>query len=701
MSNLLKKMLFWSPAVFAAMLITVGDAIAVEIVHPDPNHPTPIPVEHPDDLPLSNGQNHPPPDAVLQISTSELQDDARDPEQEPFAFASSPKLTADRSENAMLTPETNGDSPNFSQRDPSVQNSQSRDQNTQLSSMLDRIDRYAQTGEGTLLQPEDGIDRYAQTGEGTLLQPEDWMNQVTSVSQLSDVQPTDWAFQALQSLVERYGCIAGYPDGTYKGNRALSRYEFAAGLNACLDRISELIAAATADLATKEDLAVLQKLQDEFAAELATLRGRVDALEARAAELEANQFSTTTKLRGEVAFAISSAFGGEKADGSGEDIEDNPVLNDRIRLHFDTSFTGRDLLKVRLDALSTVPFGPGEGDDPNITGTHMTRLNFDEGSNNDLRLGKLFYAFSVGSKEERHAGEEDRDDDDDDHDEHGHGHHGHGPAPGAKLSFVIDATGGEFNENFVNFNEFFSEELTGAISRFGRFNPIYFQGLEGAGASLTYAFSDVAHLSLGYLAAEAGNPEPKNGLFNGAYGALGQLSFFPTDTIRFGLTYARAFFPGEEVVVSGETGSELANEPFGGLPTSADNFGVQASFRISPRFTLSGWFGATIAHAEDDGVGVDEGDSATILNWALTFAFPDVGAEGSLLGLIVGQPPRVVQNSGGAEADGSSWHLEALYRYQINDNISINPGVLVILNPENNNSNDAIWVATLKTIFEF
>jgi hypothetical protein len=45
--------------------------------------------------------------------------------------------------------------------------------------------------------------------------------QVTFVSQLSDVQPTDWAFPALQSLVERYGCIAGYPDGTYRGNGAL------------------------------------------------------------------------------------------------------------------------------------------------------------------------------------------------------------------------------------------------------------------------------------------------------------------------------------------------------------------------------------------------------------------------------------------------------------------------------------------------
>jgi hypothetical protein len=80
------------------------------------------------------------------------------------------------------------------------------------------------------------------------------VSQVTSVSQLSDVQPGDWAFQALQSLVERYGCIAGYPNGTFRGNRALSRYEFAAGLNACLDRVNELIATATADLTTKQEI---------------------------------------------------------------------------------------------------------------------------------------------------------------------------------------------------------------------------------------------------------------------------------------------------------------------------------------------------------------------------------------------------------------------------------------------------------------
>ncbi|WP_398330734.1 iron uptake porin, partial [Vulcanococcus sp.] len=64
--------------------------------------------------------------------------------------------------------------------------------------------------------------------------------QVTSITQFSDVQPTDWAYQALSNLIERYGCVAGYPNGTYRGSRAMTRFEAAALLNACLDRITEV-----------------------------------------------------------------------------------------------------------------------------------------------------------------------------------------------------------------------------------------------------------------------------------------------------------------------------------------------------------------------------------------------------------------------------------------------------------------------------
>merc|ERR1711991_347323 len=121
-------------------------------------------------------------------------------------------------------------------------------------------------------------------------------DQVTSVTQFSDVYPTDWAYQALANLVETYGCVAGYPNGTFRGNRAMTRYEAAALLNACLDRVTEV---------TDE----LRRLMAEFETELAILKGRVDGLEARAGELEATQFSTTTKLKGYSAWVLGALDG--------------------------------------------------------------------------------------------------------------------------------------------------------------------------------------------------------------------------------------------------------------------------------------------------------------------------------------------------------------------------------------------------------
>ena len=128
-------------------------------------------------------------------------------------------------------------------------------------------------------------------------------DQVTSVTQFSDVYPTDWAYQALSNLVDQYGCVAGYPNGTFRGNRAMTRYEAAALLNSCLDRVTEV---------TDE----VRGLVAEFESELAVLSGRVDGLEARVGELEATQFSTTTKLKGKATFvagAINSEADADKA----------------------------------------------------------------------------------------------------------------------------------------------------------------------------------------------------------------------------------------------------------------------------------------------------------------------------------------------------------------------------------------------------
>ena len=134
------------------------------------------------------------------------------------------------------------------------------------------------------------------------------MGQVTSVSQFSDVQPTDWAYQALSNLVTKYGCVAGYPNGTFKGKQAMSRFEAAALLNACLDRVTEM---------TEQ----VKRLLKEFEKELAVLKAKVDGLETKVADLAATQFSTTTKLKGQAVFWLGSS----KFDGANKGT--SPVAN--------------------------------------------------------------------------------------------------------------------------------------------------------------------------------------------------------------------------------------------------------------------------------------------------------------------------------------------------------------------------------------
>ncbi len=484
------------------------------------------------------------------------------------------------------------------------------------------------------------------------------MAQVTSVSQLSDVQPTDWAFVALQSLVERYGCIAGYPNGTYRGNRAMTRYEFAAGLNACLDRVNELIATATANTVTKEDLATLQKLQEEFSAELATLRGRVDTLEAHTAELEANQFSTTTKLNGEAIFALGSVFGDDAADqddnpNNNPDLEDNIILTNRARLNFDTSFTGKDRLRIRLQGRNITEFDDG------VTGTRMTRLGVDGDDDNDVGLDDTYYYFPLGDR----------------------------------LRVTLAATETELTD-IVDPLSPVQSSGSGAISRFGRYNPIYREA-SGAGFGVNYQLSDRASFSLAYLATDADNPDDKEGLFNGGYGALAQLTFAPIKNLDLGLTYVHAYYnEASEVNLTGSTGSANARSPFGNVATSADSFGLEASWQISPKFILSGWAGYELARSE---VSDDEAD---IFNYAVILALPDLGGKGNLAGFVFGMPPKVVDSTQ-VEDDDTSLHLEAFYRLQVTDNIAITPGVFLVTNPEHNDNNDTIYVGTIRTTFNF
>ncbi|MFW6264128.1 MAG: iron uptake porin [Cyanobacteriota bacterium] len=482
------------------------------------------------------------------------------------------------------------------------------------------------------------------------------LDQVTSVSQLRDVSPGDWAYEALRNLVNRYNCIEGYPDRTYRGNRALTRYEFAAGLNSCLNTIERLIAASTADFVTREDLTTLERLIQEFEAELATIGTRVDALEGRVSFLEENQFSTTTKLSGEVIFALVDAFGDELADQTDlpdEDLEVNTTLSDRVRLNLSTSFTGRDLLRTRLQARNVPNLA-------NVTGTDMARLGFDGEGGNNVDVSKLFYRFPLNDR----------------------------------ITLQIGATGTDADDIASVVNPLFDSSGTGSLTRFFRKNPAVYRldGNQSLGANIQ--LSDSFSLDLGYLTNNGNDPSQKNGLFDGHYSALAQLNLGLGERLDLALTYARSYAPGEEVNLSGSTSSSLAKEPFPLEATSANRYGAQANFRLAERISIGGWIGYVDAKSEETGVDAD------IWNWAANVAFRDFGKEGAVLGLLGGMPPKVFE-SDRAEDPDTSYMIEAQYRYPLTDNILLTPGAYVIFNPNHNDTNDTIYVGVLRTTFKF
>jgi hypothetical protein len=498
----------------------------------------------------------------------------------------------------------------------------------------------------------------------------DTIGQVTSVTQLADVRPSDWAFQALQSLVERYGCLQGYPDKTFRGNRSLTRYEFAAGLNACIDRVNELIANATDPMATKEDMAVMQRLQEEFRSELATLRGRVDGLEAKITELEAQQFSTTTKLSGQLVMGIQGRFN-NKADFfpvDGRRDTDDPGTNtnliSNLQLNLLTQFGPKSLLLTGLQV--------GSGSTaPRLT--NDSRLSYEGPTDNQLLLSDLTYRQLIGNR----------------------------------LALIVGPKGVNPVNVFRGANRVESAGF-GPISAFAQRNPIINIGAGQGGLGFDWQATNWLSLQ-GVYSSSSPSDAKDGGIFGGrsndtAFGL--QATMTPTQNLDVALHYVNAYSPlgrlrtgiGDDQLSSGSA-----------LKTNA--FGSTVSWRVSPRFTLGGWGGVTLS----DRVGGS--GSVTTTNWMAFMNFPDLFKQGNLGGIYIGQPPKIVSsdlprgenipdllagglgNSGGQP--GTTTHVELFYRHRLTNNIAITPGLLMIFHPGNTPNSDPITIGSLRTTLTF
>ena len=516
---------------------------------------------------------------------------------------------------------------------------------------------------GSSIPPQ--LLQYSQEGNNATAQ------NVTSVSQLSDVQPTDWAFTALQSLVERYGCIAGYPDRTFRGNRATTRYEFAAGLNACLDKINEILSSGLTDKVTKEDLAALQKLQEEFAAELALLKGRVDSIEVKTARLEAQQFSTTTKLEGQVIFGITG--GGSGTANLFPPAVDplalvlfqpgtaNTTFVARARLDFVTSFTGGDLLTIRLE------MGNGGSDIGSFinqpeqfagfTGLGSSSSLAYSGVGTGVALGRLTYDLPVGKDIKVSIG------------------------PVLSLNDYLDT------------NSFANDESVDFSSNLFINNPLILPVNDGAGAVVSWNPGGGAFtLKAGYVAAAGNEATAADGINRGLggdpYQGTIELEFAPKNGDEAGpfalrLQYTRASVNNLDYDIGG-VNLEWAINP------SIAVFGRYGFGSINNRGTLLSTTLPTLVNAAS---------AATNLSpstFSAGLAFPNLFKQGALAAIAVAQP--FIESNVG---NSTQTNVEAFYNFPISENISITPDLQFIFNPNNNSSNGTITVGTVRAVFNF
>ncbi len=498
------------------------------------------------------------------------------------------------------------------------------------------------------------IDRYSLKRQETTIP-------ITKVDQLRDVSPNDWSYEALHSFSDRYNCLTGFPDFTYRGNQALSRDEFAVGLNSCLEQIENFTSSSRTIF--EEDIKTIKRLIEEFETEITNLSRRSHNLANRTDFIEDQQFSTTTKLEGEVILGLASIVAGSQDNGT-EEVERVTILGNSITLELETSFNGEDALSIELEAANLPDFA-------DETGTFQGELAFSGSNDNDLELDVLSYTFPLGDNLE--------------------------------IIFGVTGIAADDIAETINFLEG-DNGRSGAISNFGGLNPIY-ETAEDAGLGLIYELGEIIEISAGYLASPANETTGEGGIFNAPYGAIAQITLIPSDRLSLALTYIHSRNQSDT-----DTGSSLANlqsfteEELGeAVPTVSDSYGVEFSWRFSDRLVLGGWGGlskvTTLSTLEGQ---IDRG-TQDVWNWAINLAFPDLIREGNLGGIVIGAEPWVTNSTIdtlGEDAD-FSLHLEAFYQYRITDNIAITPGIVWITAPDNNNNNDDLVIGAIRTTFSF
>jgi hypothetical protein len=462
----------------------------------------------------------------------------------------------------------------------------------------------------------DAISRYASE------------EQVTSLAQFNDVQPSDWAYQALGNLIERYGCVAGYPNGSVKGGQAMTRFEAAALLNACLDRITDV---------TDQ----LKRLLKEFEKELAMLKGRVDGLEARVGLLEGQQFSTTTKLKVDANMVV----GGNSFLGSAS----NAVMASRtnygavtfnydLRIVLDTSFTGKDLLRTRLRV------GNFDRDSNSFYGAGPTRLSQleaayqEDGGANLVGIDRLFYQVPIGN-----------------------------------VTLTLGAVVEQDDMLAMYPSVYPDSTILDMFTMAG--TPVAYDLNVGPGAGIWWK-QDAWSLSLNYVAQDASSGNP------GA-GGIGTQSSRASTTVQLGYQQEQWALALVYSAIQGEVSPYSTNftQQWFDQPGLTHTVGLSGYWQPA----ASGWVPSISAGWEVNQTAysktVDPDAARNSTAWSMGLQWLDVLAPGNSAGMAFGQAPFATSLVSGAGVNDANWMWEWWYKLQVSDAITVTPGLFYLSRP--------------------
>ena len=474
---------------------------------------------------------------------------------------------------------------------------------------------------------------------------------VTSVSDLVDISPTHWAYQALRQLAERHGCLSTDGDGFFRGDHALTRYEFVAALSLCLETLGDTLDNIGQDGLPESELATIRRLQEEFKTELATLDREIGDLEQRVEALQNQQFSTTAVLGGEVIFGLTGAAAGDTPGDGDREI----TVSHLTRMQIVSSFTGRDRLRLQW---STSNFSGLSS--PNSLGTDMARLSFQSDSDNEIRLDLLEYRVAAFSD---------------------------------RVVFTVRPVGFDLS-SVLTANSGFFDSGRGSISRFGEASPVFKLGALDVGGGFDWLVSDTVRFQAAYGVGDGSDPD--FGLLGGDRSAAGaQILIKPSPQLLAGLAYINSYSDtGRLDTFTGSLNADLSGDRI--EPAQIHAVSGTLQWRVSPRLTLGAW-GAWFWTDY-----LDSDARATTNTYLVSAAFSDpFGREGDLLAFLIGQPPRLYDGRGVSTDDDVGLHIEAFYRFSLGDRLSITPGIFVLTAPEHDADNDAIVIGTVRTTFRF